>query len=57
MWEQPRQSAADNNGRMSTMENETNRNRPGGSEIVEYALKAVNVLTVERGIIRHLSPA
>ena len=55
MWEQPRQSAADNNGRMSTMENETNRNRPGGSEIVEYALKAVNVLTVERGIIRHLS--
>lgn len=37
------------------MENETNRNRPGGSEIVEYALKAVNVLTVERGIIRHLS--
>ena len=38
------------------MENETNRNRPGGSEIVEYALKAVNVLTVERGIIRHLRP-
>lgn len=55
MWEQPRQSAADNNGRMSTMENETNRNRPGGCEIGEYALKAVNVLTVERGIIRHLS--